>query len=420
MKAAPLVVGIDARLISGEWGGVESVIQGLASGLSLLDGPERYLFLTYRGGDEWIQPYLGGPAEALFVRATIGSSTQALRRHLKMALPGLARLWGNRPGVPGLDAGPPPSEGTIERAGADVMHFTIQGGFLTKVPSIYHPHDLQHLHLPQFFTPAQVRWRERWYRSLAAQAAMVAVASTWVKDDLERQYRLPRGKVIVVPWAPPTAATRVPDRTSIKSTSVRLGLPDRFVFYPAQTWPHKNHVRLLEALSLLRLEGMQVNLVCTGQTNEFHKEIRSRERELGLTGQLTWLGFVPAEDLEAVYRSSTAVILPTLFEAASAPLWEAFRAGVPAACSDVTSLPEQAGDAALLFDPESVPAIASAIRQLWTDERLRRELVVHGRKRVETLSWDRTARTFRSHYRRIAGRDLSEEDRELLGRPAYL
>jgi len=103
-------------------------------------------------------------------------------------------------------------------------------------------------------------------------------------------------------------------------------------------------------------------------------------------------------------------VIPTLFEAASFPLWEAFQAGVPAACSNVTSLPEQAGDAALVFDPRDERAIAAAIEQLWTDHELRLVLAIRGRQRVAAFTWERTARTFRALYRQCAGRRLTEDD----------
>ena len=111
-------------------------------------------------------------------------------------------------------------------------------------------------------------------------------------------------------------------------------------------------------------------------------------------------------------------MIPTKFEAVSFPLWEAFLAGVPAACSNVTSLPEQAQDAALQFDPDEVEQMAELLRRLWTDADLRAELSERGRRQVAELSWARTARLFRAHYRRLAGRQLETADHQLLAMPA--
>jgi glycosyltransferase involved in cell wall biosynthesis len=129
---------------------------------------------------------------------------------------------------------------------------------------------------------------------------------------------------------------------------------------------------------------------------------------------------VPAADLNALYRLARAVVVPTRFEAASGPLWEAFQAGTPAACSNVTSLPDQAGDAALLFDPDRVDQIADAVRALWTDDALRATLVERGTANIKRFSWDLTARTYRAWYRKLAGRTLNPVDLALIEAPALL
>jgi glycosyltransferase involved in cell wall biosynthesis len=412
-------VVIDARISSGEWGGVESVVIGLAAGLSRLDdGNERYLFLAHEGQDAWIKPYLSGSCDLLSIPPTVASSTRHLRRRIKMVMPWLARAWGLRPSMPGVPTGPPRSDGTVERAGADVVHFTTQSGFLTSIPSIYHPHDLQHVHLPQFFTPAQRRWRALWYGALSRQATMVAVASSWTKADVEKHLDLVPDKVVVVPLAPPIIEYPEPDRIAVQEATQRLRLPPEFILYPAQTWPHKNHIALLDALHLVSNDrGLKIPLVLTGQLNEFYPTIAEHAKELGLTDQIVAAGFVSPKDLRAIYKAARAVVIPSRFEAASAPLWEAFRLGVPAACSNVTSLPEQAGDAALIFDPDRPDQIAAAIQELWQNTELRERLIRRGLERVEPFTWERTARTFRAHYRRLMGRSVTEEDRGLLSRP---
>ena len=259
----------------------------------------------------------------------------------------------------------------------------------------------QHLHLPEFFEPAAIRIRETTYRQLCEQASMVAVATDWVKRDIVRQYGLPDEKVEVIPLAPILGAYPAPGPGDLAATSRRLSLPDRFVLYPALTWEHKNHIALLEALAELNADGLRVPLVCSGSLTDHHARIAERATQLGVAGQVTWVGFIPTATLRCLYGLASAVVVPTLFEAASAPVWEAFQAGVPVACSTVTSLPEQVRDAAILFDPRDVSGMAAAVRRLWTDPDLADALVARGHERIAALSWDRTARTFRDHYRRI-------------------
>ena len=410
-----LRVVIDARLAPGRAGGVESVITGLADGLSGLDGEdESYAFVVREGAADWLRPYIRGRAELIVEPGFVDVSTtrgRRARRAIGDAMPVTRLLWRSLAGTR-RGAGPT-GDRFIDSLSPDVVHFPLQRGCLVDVPSIYHPHDLQHVHLPQFFTPEEREKRDTWYRTLAQRAAMVAVASTWTKRDVERYLQLDPARVRVVPWAPPTSAgggTSTPTATVVD----RWQLPERYVLYPAQTWPHKNHVSLLAALNRLASDGVVVPLVATGAKTDYFEDLRELVAGLGLADQVTWTGYVPSADLRGIYRGASAVVIPSRFEAVSAPLWEAFAEGVPAACSNVTSLPDQAGDAAILFDPDDALAIASAIKTLWTDDATRTRLVAAGRKRVAEFTWDRTARTFRAHYRRLARRPLSAEDTDLL------
>jgi glycosyltransferase involved in cell wall biosynthesis len=303
----------------------------------------------------------------------------------------------------------------------DLVHFPIQSAFLTDLPTIYHPHDLQHLHLPQFFSARERALREASYRAFCDQARIVVVASRWVRDDVIEHYHLPPEKVVIVPWAPIVTEYPTPTSQDIESVRARLALPEGFIFYPAQTWPHKNHLGLLAALAILRRErGLSVALVASGFQNDFHSELKRQARMMGVADQVHWVGFVEPRVLRVLYGLATAVVIPTRFEAASGPLWEAFASGVPAACSNVTSLPEQADGAALIFDPDDPTAIADAVARLWTDEALRADLIIRGHSNIRRFDWDRTARIFRAHYRRVAGVVPSDEDRTLLDAPPLL
>lgn len=418
-----LTVAIDARMPHGEAGGVESVIIGLAEGLSSLEGSEDYVFLTLRGADDWIRPHLRGCARAVAVPSRMRRRLQEVRAGVEQRIPGVERIYRRiRAAATGIVDGPPPSDGTIERLGVDVMHFTAQGGgFLTSIPSIYHPHDLQHRHLPQLFSPEERAHRDLWYSTLCDQATLVAVASSWTRDDVIAELGLAPDKVRVVPWAPPLGVFHTPSKAEQARVAARLRLPERFVLYPAQTWPHKNHEGLVEALHIIRQQrGFTIPLVLTGRRNAGSAAVDACIDRLAMREQIAWTGFVEPDVLAAIFRLATAVVIPSRFEAASGPLWEAFAAGTPAACSNATSLPDQAGDAALLFDPDEPRQIADAVMRLWTDEELRRTLSERGVARVAAFTWDRTGRMFRAHYRRLGGRTLTDEDFALIGAKPWL
>ena len=405
----PLRVCIDARLGEGRFGGVEQVVIGLAGGLSRLDdGDEEYLFLTLPEHDEWLLPYLGGPCRALHPRrGRLSRRSRAISRGLMERLPGI-----------GLSFAVRPSDGTIERAGADVVHFPFQDAFTTDVPSIYQPHDLQHLHLPELFSPWVRARRERVYRTHSGRAAMVVAMTSWGKRDFVTSYDLPPEKVAVVPGGSVLREYPSPTDRDLGELRSRLSLSESFLLYPAQTWPHKNHERLLEALASIRDEhGVGVTLVCPGKQTGDYRRIQNLIGRLGLESLTRFPGFVTPLELRGLYELATGLVFPSRFEGWGLPVCEAFDAGLPVASSTATGLPDVVGDAGLLFDPEDTGAMADAMLRIWTDDELRRSLAERARRRSELFSWDRTARLFRAHYRRIGQRSLSEEDRILLAAP---
>jgi glycosyltransferase involved in cell wall biosynthesis len=242
--------------------------------------------------------------------------------------------------------------------------------------------------------------------------------TSWGRRDFIESYGLPEEKVWVVPGASVLLEYPAPSAEDLDGIRARLALPDGFLLYPAQPWPHKNHELLLEALALIRERtGTAIPLVCSGaEPGAFH-QVRDRAIDLDLGPTTIFPGFVSPKDLRGLYELATALVFPSRFEGWGLPVCEAFSAGLPVASSTSTGLPELVGDAGLLFDPDSTEQIADATQRLWTDEGLRRDLSERGRKRSELFSWDHTARLFRAHYRRIDGQSLAEEDRILLAAP---
>ena len=413
---------INAQLVpaSGS-GGIESVLVGLISALGKLDdGDEDYVIISHHDHQDWLTPYLGRRQRIVAGSKPVTPQPrtgETGKRALGPLRPLARRLWRAffPAPLPQQWPGVPRSDGFFESLGCDVIHFPYPDFTITKLPMVYNPHDLQHRHFPEYFSQGHYDWREEFFQAGCQTAHTVAVASQWVKQDLMTQYRLSADKIQVIPWAPPTAAYRSPAEGQSAAVLKKHGVETPFAFYPAMTWPHKNHLRLLDALALLRdRKNVIVRLVCTGHKNEFWPTIEKRIHELQLTRQVKFLGIVTPEELRALYQEAEFLVMPSLFEAASGPLFEAWEENTPAACSTVTSLPEQAGDAAVLFDPLSVEAMAEAIARLATDAALRDEMRARGRQRLNDFSWERTAKAYRATYRRAAGRSLNEEDRHLL------
>lgn len=423
MKKLRIAINAQIAPASGT-GGIETVLRVLAS-LGQLDGDEEYIFIGHWSEADWLKPLLGE-------RQTLIRAPQPERPHKPNHLEHLKRALGPlRPlarGVKRLVAPPqqqqkyqfavPSSDGFYENLNCDVIHFPYQDYVYCRVPTVYNPHDLQHLHYPEFFAPEEIERREIVYPAACRAASAVVVASHFVKRDVMRKYGTAGDKIQVIPWSPPEPASKeFTDEDDVAALLEKYDCPPRpFILYPAMTWEHKNHIRLLEAVALLReRENLKINVVCTGHKNAFYPRIEQRLRELRLEKQVKFTGVVAPEELSIFYRQARFVIIPTLFEAASAPLFEAWQHGAAVACSSVTSLPEQAaGNAALFFNPLSVEEMAGAVKALAGDEILRANLRSRGFKRLQDFSLERTLKAYRAVYRKTAGVELNEEDRHLL------
>jgi len=198
----------------------------------------------------------------------------------------------------------------------------------------------------------------------------------------------------------------------VAAVAQKYRLEQPFMLYPAVTWPHKNHLRLLDAIARIRdNRGLELRLVCTGSPDKsFQPRIDKRVRELNLTSQVKFLGFVPEEELRALYRLAQFLVMPTLFEADSCPIHEAWSEGLPVASSNATALADQVLDAGLLFDPRDVVEIAGALERMATNEQLRENLKEKGYRRAKDFDWEKTAKAYRAVYRRAADHPLTDED----------
>ena len=420
LKNQKLRIAIFAPFLPGRGhGGVESVIIGLVTWLGKLDGPEEYVIIGPEKDPEWLKPH-AGPNQK-FVSPPHLPARSKFAEMMRLSLKSIRPLWRQikKELIPEPSSWPemPISNGFYEGLGCDIIHFPYQAFVLCALPAIYNPHDIQHLHYPQFFNPDELAWRETILRKGCQIAKTVVVASQWVKEDIIKNYSINQEKIQVIPFAPPTNVFPEPTEEGQKKVLSKYRVKTPFALYPAATWPHKNHIRLMEALALLKnRNNLAVKLICTGNKTEFWPQIKERISALGLENEVQFLGIIPAKELRALYKTAQFVIIPTLFEAASGPLFEAWQEGVPAACSNVTSLPEQAGDGALIFNPFSTEDIAETIFQMVSDSKLREELIKNGNKRLQNFSWEKTAKTYRAIYRQTAGYPLTEEELFLLGK----
>ena len=261
------------------------------------------------------------------------------------------------------------------------------------LPSVVSIPDLQPEFYPNFYRKDLRRWAQRRYPASCRDATRVITFSDFSRASIVTRYGVPPEKVHAIPLAVGDDFHRPPEAAALLAVRAKYALPPVYAFYPANTWPHKNHATLLQALRRLRIKhGTRLPCVFTGVERDGHDAFLKAVEEHDLTGQVRVLGFVETRDMPLLYRGATCLVFPSLFEGFGLPVLEAMAAGCPVLCSRVASLPEVAGEAALYFDPQDPEAIADALHRVLTDVALRQALVRAGTHRVQHFSWERTAR----------------------------
>lgn len=250
--------------------------------------------------------------------------------------------------------------------------------------------DLQHEYHPEFFSPQVLDERRRVFGTSIAKAARLIAISEFTRRTVIERFGVPPEIISTAHLAAdPRFQPENARAGEVERVLAKYGLPrEGYLFFPAHTWPHKNHVGALQALALLRDEhGRRPLLALTGEAREGQAALDESAARLGLGEQVRSLGYCPPEDLPGLYRGAAALFYPSFFEGFGLPLVEAMWCGCPIVASRATSLPEIAAEAALLVDPHSPAEMAAALRRVLDEAGLRQGLVESGRRRARDFSW---------------------------------
>ncbi|MBL0276536.1 MAG: glycosyltransferase family 4 protein [Anaeromyxobacter sp.] len=381
-------VGLNALDLSpGRSGGIETYLRNLLAALQALPaGEDRFTLLALPPVGATLP--LHGPA---FRRREFACGRPSpgwlLRR-------GLLRLTGRDLLAPAID-----------RLGLDVVHhpFTTVNTPGLRGASVLTFHDMQHEFLPGNFTPAELARRRLRYPASARSATRVIAISEHVKGTLVERYGLDPARVDVVHSGCGPEFAPIADPARLAAARRDLGLPRPFLYYPAASWPHKDHLTLLRALRLLLDRRVfDGDLVLTGVAREASGLVGAEIARLGLQDRVRLLGHLPAARLPELYALAEALAFPSRFEGFGFPLVEAFACGCPVVSSDATSLPEVAGGAALLFEAGSAEALAARLTEVLGGGAVRAALRAAGLARAADFSWARAAQQTVESYRRAA------------------
>lgn len=362
-------------LVPGEVGGSEIYARELIHQLGALRPDYKFIVYCAREATESVQAE-GWPENVQVAELAVNARNKPRRVFYEL-------FWlPRRADADGLDV--------LHSLGQTTPLFGRPARVLTVLDLIFH-------HFPETFPGLARRGLELLVPAGAKRADRVVAISQATKDDLAETYGIDPAKIDVAllgaGWTEPDS---VLTREQIEVENSITLPPGEFALCVASGHRHKNIDRLLEAFAALPRRS----LVLVGRAGMDHDQLVARAEELGIADRTLFTGWISNEALEGLYREARLFVYPTLLEGFGLPVLEAMHRGVPVVCSNTSSLPEVAGDAALIVDPLSTEAIAEGIERVFTDNALRAELIARGHEQASRFTWEKCAEATLASYER--------------------
>lgn len=323
----------------------------------------------------WIERYANDPdfSQIEFAVLRKGSFAERVILSLREIIPWIGKYLSFRSRL----------ESEILKHGVQMAWIVGGYGNPLDIPYVATVWDLMHLTHPWFpevSSGAEWNRREIAFANLLRRATVIITGTKAGRDEIRMAYGIPHERIRLLPHPTPKfAMDAVEEPISVRE---KYGISGDFLFYPAQFWPHKNHVVLLGAVELLNRKGRRFTLVLVGTDKGNFGYVRKMASVRGLDDQIRMLGFVPVDDLVALYKQAFALTYASYCGPENLPPLEAFALGCPVIAADIPGSREQLGDAALLVDPTSPKQFADAVMKLDRDEALKSRLIIKGRQRA--------------------------------------
>jgi glycosyltransferase involved in cell wall biosynthesis len=395
MNRVPLKVAVDLTPIlpGGENGGAKIFVLDLLRQMTAMAPDTQFILLTQLASHEELATLDRANVQRRMVVGAVQASTvrPRLRRLASRVSPflgGRLRRVLSRAGyrlnrkLKRHGAG-----SLLSDLGVDLLFcpFTAPTYWEPGIPTVCTIYDLQYKTYPEFFAPEDVAHRSQTFIDASRRATALAAISDYSRQSAIVHGELDPSRIRTIHLR---MARRIAPESGQSDLQVleRLGLArQRYLIFPANFWKHKNHEMLLTAFGMACADGRlpaDIKLVCTGAPGARQEWLKSAASGMELGDRVVFPGYLPNAELAALISSCIGVVFPSLYEGFGLPVLEAMAAQVPVACSNTTSLPEVAADAAVMFDPRVPSQIAEAMIGLVTDEALRVRLVEAGRSRV--------------------------------------
>ncbi len=284
-------------------------------------------------------------------------------------------------------------------AHVDVLHIPgFDAPCWKTAPVVLTVHDLIGMLFPQNLPPISRFYWSKWLPFSVRWADRIVTDSEHTRRDIVRLLRIPPERITVVPLAAGTHYQPIKSTDELQRVRLKYGLPLDFILFVSTLEPRKGIDTLLEAIAVVVQHHPTVKLVITGKRGWYTDRLFKQVSRLGLSAHVIFTDYVPDDDLPALYRCATALAFPSRYEGFGLTVLEAMACGTPVICSNSSSLPEVAGEAALLLPPDQPAEWAHALLRVMDDEDLRRRLSALGLARAAQFSWETTARQVLAVY----------------------
>lgn len=272
------------------------------------------------------------------------------------------------------------------------------------VPTVISVMDLSFLRFPELFKASDLYQLKSWTAYSVRNAKRILTISSSSKSDIIKTYGISEDHVVITYPGLKTMQPLSPQINTMTRLQSHYGIKNNYILFVGTLQPRKNIARLIEAFAKIRSDIPDVQLVVVGKKGWLYEEILAAPKKFGVQDSVVFLDFVPDQDLPALYSHARFFILPSLYEGFGLPVLEAMQQGCPVITSNISSLPEAGGEAALYIDPESVDDMADKMKKLLRNDSLRKELIEKGKKQVARFSWEKTARETLAVLEEVGGR----------------
>jgi len=366
-------------LPGGENGGVKLLALELIKGFQLLSPENSFLILTTSENHQSLAFLDGKRTQRLCVldrRAPKSLETSGLSARIERGLRRIYRLfrWHYREKFKW--------NGPLSTRGVDVLFCPFTAPTLAEpgIPVVSIVCDLQHKDYPQFFSLEELDVRDSFFGEVNRRADAIICISESTRQSVVKSLKIDPDRTRTVPIC---IQSRLAEHDPARMAECLrdLHIDERpYMFYPANFWPHKNHPMLVVAYGMFaaRNPDLELDLVFTGALDDAQRNLKDKVRCMGLERRVHFLGYLPEAQLTAVWKGCSFLVFPSLYEGFGIPVLEAMQFGKPVICSNVTSLPEVAGDAALYFDPRKPFEMVQCIERMTDNHELQADLVRRG------------------------------------------